>query len=58
MVVFIFLCFRWETPVLGKFGSKGQNGQFKLKFGTWTNSNMQNSIMVFTPSIFYWKDSF
>ena len=26
-------CFTWETPFLGKFGSKNQNCQFKLKFG-------------------------
>ena len=29
-----FFCFRPETQFLGKFGSKNQNCQFKLKFGT------------------------
>ena len=29
-----FFCFRPETPFLGKFGSKNQNYQFKLKFGS------------------------
>ena len=29
-----------------------QNCQFELKFGTSTNSNMQNSIVVFTFSVF------
>ena len=37
------LYFRMETPFLGRFGPKNQNCQFKLKFGTYTNSNMQNS---------------
>ena len=34
---------------LRKFGQeKNQNCQFKLKFGTLTNLNMQNSMVVFT----------
>ena len=33
--------------MLSKFGPKNQNCQFKLKLGTQTNSNMQNSITVF-----------
>ena len=36
-----------EFSFLGKFGPKNQNCQFKLKFGTLTNSNMQNSMVVF-----------
>ena len=32
-------------PFLGKFGPKNQNCQFKLKFGTKTNSNEQNSFV-------------
>ena len=36
-----------EIPFLGKFGPKNQNYQFKLKFGTYTNSNMQNSLGMF-----------
>ena len=35
-------------PFLGKFGPKIQNSQFKLKPSTETNSNMQNSMVVFT----------
>ena len=31
---------------------KNQNYQFKLKFGTSTNSNMQNSMVMFTFSVF------
>ena len=36
-----------EIPFLGKFGPKNQNCHFKLKFGTNTNSNMQNSMVMF-----------
>ena len=51
MVLFIFFRFRSEFPFLGKFGPKNQNCQFKLKFGTKPNSNMQNSMVVFTFSV-------
>ena len=51
-------CFRPETPFLGKFGPKNQNCQFNLKFGTWTNSNMENSMVVFTFSVLDWKHPF
>ena len=50
VVVVHFFSFRWETPFLGKFGPKHQNCQFKLKFGTQTNLNMKNSMLVFTLS--------
>ena len=33
------------------FGPKNQNVKFKLKFGTYTNSNMQNSMALFTFSV-------
>ena len=52
------LCFRSETPFLGTFGPKNQNCQLKLKFGTKTNLNMQNSMVVFTFSVLYKKDRF
>ena len=51
-------CFKPETLFLGKFGPKNENCQFKLKFGTKTNSNMQNSMVVFTFSVLYWKHPF
>ena len=35
-------------PFLGKFDPKSQNCQFKLKSGSYTNANMQNSMVVFT----------
>ena len=47
-----FFCFRPEKPVLGKSGQKNQNCQFNRKFGTKTNLNMQNSVMMFTFSVF------
>ena len=53
-----FSCFRWEAPFLGKFGSKNHNCQFKLKFATETNSNMQNSMVVFTFSVLDGKHHF
>ena len=46
----LFFCFRPETPFLGKFGLKNQNCHFKLKYGTKTNSNTQNSMVLFTFS--------
>ena len=51
-------CFWSEIPFLGRFGPKNQNYQFKLKFGTYTNSNMQNSMLMFTFSGFDWKYPF
>ena len=47
--VFIF----WvEIPFLGKFGQKNQNCHFKLKIGTYNNSNMQNSMVLFIFFVF------
>ena len=44
-----------EIPFLGKFGPKNQKSQFESKFGTYTNLNMQNTMVVFTFSIFHLK---
>ena len=52
------ICFRLETPFLGKFCPKTWNCWFILKFGTWTNSNMQNPIAMFNFSVFYWNYHF
>ena len=41
-----------QTPLLGKTSPKYQNCYSKLKFDTQINSNMQNSMVVFTFSIF------
>ena len=47
-----FFCFRPEKPFLGKSGQKNQNCRFKLKFGTKTNLNKLNSMMMFFFSVF------
>ena len=44
--------------LLGKFWPKNQNYEFILKFGTWTNSNMQNSMAMFNFSAFCWNYPF
>ena len=51
----LYVC---KTYLLGKFSPKIQNCQFKLIFGTMTNSNLQNSILMFTFSVFDRKYSF
>ena len=53
-----FFRFRPQIPFLGKFGPKNQNCQVILKFGTWTNSNMPNSVALFNFSPFYWNYPF
>ena len=58
MALFTFFALEWEAPFLDKFSLKSQNCQFKLKFGTYTNSNMENSMVVFTFSVLNWKDPF
>ena len=50
--------FRPQIPFFGKFGSKNQNCWFILKFGTWTNSNLQNSMAIFNFSAFDWNYPF
>ena len=57
VVMYTFSNF-FRPPFLGKFGQKNQNCQFILKFGTWTNSNMQNSMKMFNFPDFDWNDSF
>ena len=57
-VILHVFCFRLEITALGKFCPSNCNYQFKLKFGTETNSNIQISIMVFSFSIFYRKYTF
>ena len=46
-----FSYFQPGAPFLGKFGPKIKNFNFKLKFGSKTNSNMQNSMMMFSFSV-------
>ena len=47
-----FFCFRLGIAFLKKFGPRISNCQFNLKFGTLTKSNIQNSMVVFTLSLF------
>ena len=47
-----------KKPFLGKFVTKTQNCQFKLKYGTETNSNMHNSMGMFLFSFLHWKNPF
>ena len=53
-----FSLFDHKYLFLGKFGPKNQNCQFQLKFGTQTNLNMQNSMVVFTFSALDQKNPF
>ena len=52
LFIFFFFFFWVEIPFLGKFGPKNHNCHFKLKFGTYTNSNMQNSMVMFIFLVF------
>ena len=47
-----------EILFLRKFGPKNEDWQFKLKFGTQNNSNMQYSMTMLTLSVLDWKCSF
>ena len=49
-ILFTFF-FRSEISFLRKFGPKTQYYQFKLEFGIYTNSNMQDSMVMFAFSI-------
>ena len=53
-----FLRFRPQIPFLGKFCPKNQNYQFTLKSGNWTNSNMENSMVMFIFFAFHWNYPF
>ena len=46
------LLFSTGNSLFRQFSPKNQNRQFRLKFGTYANSNMQNSMVMFTPSVF------
>ena len=47
--------FQTRNTLFEQDSSKTQNCQFELKFGTQTNLNMQNSMVMFTFSVFYRK---
>ena len=46
----LLFLFQTGNTFLDKFGPKNQNCLFKLKFGTYTNSNTQNSMVAFNFS--------
>ena len=46
-----FIRYRLEIPFCTNLFQKNQNCQFTLKFGIYSNSNMQNSVVVFTFSV-------
>ena len=47
----LFLFWAWYN-FSGKIWQKYQNCQFKLEFGTRSNSNMKNSMVMFSFSVF------
>ena len=47
MMVSTFFSFRQKILFSENFGPDYQNCQLKLKFGTWTNLNVQNSSVIF-----------
>ena len=44
-----------RNPLFGEFPQKSQNYLFKLKSSTYSNSHMQNSIVIFILSVFNQK---
>ena len=55
-----FFCFGLEKPFLGKFSPKYQNCLFQWRLGIWSNSNMLNSMVmstftVFTENTVFWQ---
>ena len=48
-------CFPPHIPFFGKFAPKNQNCQFKLKFGTLSNSIIKNSMVMFT-FVHFWPE--
>ena len=58
MVLFTFSIFNQNTFLGGKYGPKNQSFQFELKFGIQTKSNMHNSMVMLTFSVFDQKYPF
>ena len=57
----MFQCFfRFPSEIFfgSKLGPNVQSCQFRLKFGTKTNLNMQNSVVVSTSAVLNWKHPF
>ena len=54
----LFFVFECKYPFWVNLIQKVKNSHFKLKFGTYTNSNMQNSMVMFIYFVFDWKYPF
>ena len=50
-----FFRFQSKMPSLGKFGETSQNYHLKLKFSTYNNLDMQNSMVMLILSVFNQK---
>ena len=50
--VHFFFVLNQENTFFVKSGQQNQNCQLKQKFGTRTNLNMRNSMIIFTFSVF------
>ena len=55
---YLLSLFLIRNTLFGQIWSKSQNYQFKLKFGSYTNSKMLNSIAVFPFFVFDQKCTF
>ena len=58
MALFTFSILDGKNPFWASLVQKIKNCQFKLKFGTKTDSNMQNSMALFTFSMLDQKHPF
>ena len=58
LVLFTFSVLEQKYPFWANLTPKKSSCQFKLKFGTQTNSSFQNSAGVFSFSVLDWKHSF
>ena len=58
MVGFTFSALDRKYPFRTNLLQKKQNFQSNLEFSTLTNSNMQNSMALFSVSVFNWRYSF
>ena len=58
MALFSFSVLERKYPFSGKFGSKNQTCQFKLKFSTKNNLNMQNLMVIFNFFVLDQKHTF
>ena len=57
MVLVTYSVLSWKL-FLGKFGPKSEDCKLKLKYGIWSNWNMQNPIILLTFSVLYQKHPF